>query len=100
MPLEMRVTSARLKVTQSDVDQDGLGDECDDFNCVASEVELCNGIDDDCDMLVDEDVLGLGDGCYAEVVATVPWGHQGIDAGDLPADAYPTREVCDGQDND
>jgi large repetitive protein len=122
-----------------DLDSDGYGDpinsvdscsqlnstvlddtDCDDtdpaVNPAAS--EICNGIDDDCNTLIDEDdpalsdgiVWGLdldGDGFGSSSVTvescTQPSGYVSdmTDCNDLEATAYPgATEICDSIDND
>jgi len=79
--------------------------------------ELCNGIDDDCDDVVDEDDAvdatehwpdgdgdGFGDGSGTTVTAcTSPEGYapEAGDCDDAEAARFPTNtEICDGLDND
>ena len=75
--------------------------------------ELCNGIDDDCDVEIDEDIEGVfyadqdGDG-YGDPATSVEgceygsgWVLDGTDCDDDAADAFPgATEVCDDRDND
>ncbi len=62
---------------------------CDDFS--GDNVEVCNGVDDDCDPLTREDTDGDGDG-YAPC---------GGDCNDLDAGIHPgAQETCDGVDED
>ena len=100
-----------------DLDQDGFlsTEDCDDFNSATypDAEELCDGIDNDCDGEVDEDVQFVyyqdadGDG-FGNIEASisacdVPTGYVGVgnDCDDTLADAYPgAPELCDGIDND
>ncbi|MCB9550926.1 MAG: hypothetical protein H6705_03385 [Myxococcales bacterium] len=67
-------------------------------------VEVCNGLDDDCDGIADE-VAGLGDGCRVGVGAC---GRDGTQVCDLAAQrvvcdavaGQPAAEVCNGVDDD
>jgi hypothetical protein len=101
-----------------DADADGFSSEegdCDDAdaNVRPGATELCNGVDDDCDDTVDEDVTatfyadtdrdGFGDPAGAAQVCEPPAGYvsSGTDCDDTDADAYPSNvETCDGVDND
>ena len=70
-------------------------------------VEICDGVDNDCDQNTDEDFAaqGLGDDCSAgvgecraggQVVCTAD--HSGVECDAVPG--QPARELCDGLDND
>ncbi|MCB9539212.1 MAG: thrombospondin type 3 repeat-containing protein [Myxococcales bacterium] len=112
------VTTANA--SRADLDADGLGDacdddadgdsllpptDCDDLNAaVPGPIELCNGLDDDCNDTVD-DGWGTGDpcedglgACYAEgVIECAPDGQSvacSVQAG------QPTAELCNGVDDD
>jgi len=79
---------------------DGLTCEGDDTN----HVELCNGVDDDCDGQTDESFLGLGEpctlpdtGCGAQGVTACKADGSGTEcAANLSDDA----EACNAQDDD
>jgi len=93
----------------------GTNDDCDDRDPARfpSNAEVCNGIDDDCDVDVDEGVRlvffvdgdgdGFGDdselaeGCELEA----GWSLSSEDCDDSRPDVFPgAEEVCDGIDND
>ena len=68
-------------------------------------VELCNGIDDDCDMLTDEEFPGLGEPCdtddqdlcpNGQVVCSVD-GEETVCSEEEPGDLM---ELCNGLDDD
>ncbi len=100
-----------------DNDGDGYGsdEDCndDDGTVHAGATEICDGIDNDCDGSVDEDVTqeffrdadgdGFGDSENTEWACERPTGYvpNGNDCDDALADAYPgNTEICDGIDND
>ena len=100
-----------------DLDQDGYfsPQDCDDFNSSTypDAIELCDGVDNDCDEEVDEGVRfvyysdadgdGFGNADESISACDVPDGYVGVgnDCDDGLANAYPgAPEVCDGVDND
>jgi large repetitive protein len=101
------------------VDEDGDGylsdDDCDDNDATInpSSEELCDGYDNNCNGLADEDVTTTyyadsdSDGFGSEDIATqaceAPSGYvsNGSDCDDTDSSSYPSaEEVCDDADND
>ena len=73
--------------------------------CVPDNVALnesCNGLDDDCDGTVDNNVPGTGGACTTGLLGECAAGV--IDCQNASVDCYPitpaTPELCDGLDND
>ncbi len=119
-----RTSSVTFSVIPTDGDGDGwisLGDggtDCDDTNFAInpSQLEVCNGVDDDCDGAVDEadafqapewyldgDGDGHGDPTTLVVQCTQPPGYIGTggDCDDADVTVRPGGdEYCDGVDND
>ena len=101
----------------TDVDLDGFtleDGDCDDGNSAinAGEVEICDGIDNNCDGTIDEDVQniyyvdsdqdGFGNPEISIEACQPPTGfvENGDDCNDTNADAYPgAEEICDNLDN-
>ena len=106
-----------LSSGDEDNDGDGFlsGEDCDDQNAATNPgaVERCDGIDNDCDGAVDEDVTDAfyadvdGDG-FGDPNASVDGCEQppntapsGTDCDDADPAVYPSApEACDGIDND
>ncbi len=92
--------------------------DCDDTRAASNPaaIEYCNGYDDDCDEIVDEDSSadastwyldadadGFGNVSVADVECSVPSGYvaDATDCDDGDATSFPGGiEVCDGADND
>ena len=102
-------------VTDADLDGYTSIEDCDDNNSEInpSAIELCDGIDNNCDGGIDENVLdifyadqdgdGFGSGLFIVEACEGPEGYvsNGADCDDTSADSYPGHtEVCDGIDND
>jgi hypothetical protein len=106
---------------QEDLDSDGIGDACDadadgdgsgaDADCAPLDatvrpgaVELCDGVDNDCDGTVD-DGFGVGTACDAGVgacrrVGTMVCAPTGTGTTCSVAPAPPAVEACNGTDDD
>ena len=87
---------------QANVDGDEFGDLCDPCN---SAPEICDGDDNDCDGLADEDFEGLGLGCTVGVGLCAREGNvECTEDGEgvfCDGEAGPAaEEICDGEDND
>ncbi|MBP9828108.1 putative metal-binding motif-containing protein [Patescibacteria group bacterium] len=105
-------------VGSDDNDGDGVPacDDCDDgdFTIAPGADEYCDGIDNDCDALVDEEALDLqafyvdddGDGYGTNefvLACSLPFGHaiNPDDCDDADEDVNPIADdICDGLDND
>ncbi len=113
-------------VDSTDLDCTGSGEaetsdpagDCDDGDASVSPdgEEICDGVDNDCDGVVDEDDAidadiwyidydgdGYGSSAYTTTACTQPSGYvaDSTDCDDASASAYPGgTELCDGLDND
>ncbi|MBI4739775.1 thrombospondin type 3 repeat-containing protein, partial [Candidatus Woesearchaeota archaeon] len=82
---------------QADANNNGIGDACD---CIPS-TEICDGIDNDCDQLVDEDIASTPTTCGVGACAST--GEATCINGqivDSCTPGTPSAEVCDNIDND
>ncbi|MEC7987974.1 MAG: putative metal-binding motif-containing protein, partial [Myxococcota bacterium] len=101
----------------TDVDADGfhIGEDCDDTNETINPAatEMCDGVDNNCDGVVDENVTIViyedsdGDGygnaaSQMDACEVLPgYASNGTDCNDEESKAFPGNlEVCDGVDND
>ena len=92
---------------QEDADGDGRGDICDRYLCVPDGFpELCDGVDNDCDGLVDvfeDGSPSVSGSCDAGGVGVCAYGSYVCDpAGEVRCRANVSREAerCDALDND
>jgi hypothetical protein len=109
-------TDTAVIVVAEDLDGDGYDDteDCDDDNAMVypNGDEICDGIDNNCDGLIDEDVLTSfyadsdGDGYGNPDILTegceLPEGYSnnGSDCDDGNNQSHPgADEICDGEDN-
>src|SRR5690606_23918249 len=67
---------------------------------VSATVETCNGADDDCDGVIDNDPIDEGGACGSSIGACVPGSEACIDGGLVCIGGVgPMAEGCDNQDN-
>ena len=82
---------------------DGPGSVCSVMAGVGLDGEVCNALDDDCDGLADEDVVGVGEDCFDGVGACErgvgACGEGGLMCLPVAIDV-PSDEVCNGFDDD
>jgi len=90
------------------VDQDGDGSpsdlDCDDTNANLSPInpEICDGLDNNCDLVADEGNPGGGVSCGVSDVGECNLGTTQCSEGSLlcVGEVGPSPEICDGLDND
>jgi hypothetical protein len=84
------------------IDQDGLAaNGCEVWDCTSPEVEVCNGLDDDCDGATDDGPIDVGGPCGTDV-GECRTGVLDCSGGTLICSGAtgPTEEVCNGYDDD
>jgi Sulfatase-modifying factor enzyme 1/Stigma-specific protein, Stig1/Putative metal-binding motif len=84
-------------------------DDCDSVSC-SFPAEVCDGLDDDCDFIVDDNLSDVGGPCgdncpggqVANCIGACKAGSTLCAAGVIvcPDSVGPTPEICDGKDND
>jgi putative metal-binding protein/CARDB protein len=81
-----------------------LGPDCDDSNpnIHPGAQEACNGVDDDCNGLVDENLLDAGQFCHTGQLGRCDTGRTQCVSGAMQCVAVqgPTSETCNGIDDD
>ena len=109
-------TSSATVIEIEDLDADGYDstEDCDDEDPLISPnaEEICDGIDNNCDGQIDEDVLisfyadsdgdGFGNQDIINEACSMPSGYanNGTDCDDGNNQSYPgAEELCDGEDN-
>ena len=91
-------------IGQEDNDGDGQGDACDKHECTPTNdsIEICDGIDNDCDAHVDN-IDGIGEICATGDPGVCAMGRMGCVGGEIlcrPVHQGSREEVCDLLDND
>ena len=87
---------------QRDIDHDDIGDACDLVICIPSGLEVCDGIDNDCDGAIDNDGVGENEACRNGLIGQCGEGLSQCRDGLIicVAQHVAGAEVCDGLDND
>jgi len=111
------VDTGQVVTAASDSDGDGyqIGEDCNDADSAVNPgaLEICDGIDNDCDDVIDEesgdiyyadvDADGFGDGAVTTESCSIPDGYSATagDCDDADEAIHPgAPELCDDSDND
>ena len=82
-------------------DASDCDDTNEDVNIIAD--EICNGVDDDCDRIIDDNPIGVGADCTSALPGVCAPGRNICSAGgvlECIPDRLAAQETCDGLDND
>ncbi len=93
---------------QRDTDGDGTGDTCDPYTCVHTGNEICDGLDNDCNGLIDDGINPNPANpspeffCDTGLPGDCSRGYRWCENGAWVCKPLrePAEEVCDGRDND
>ena len=87
---------------QVDIDHDNIGDACDSVICIPVGLEVCNGLDDDCDGQADDGDPGGRADCDTGELGVCAAGTTQCRAGIIVCDGLrsPVADVCNGRDDD
>ena len=95
-----------VNIDQQDLDNDNIGDACDPLICIfTNDVDICDGTDQDCDGLIDEDFIlneNTTEYCVTGQYGNCSYGILNCILGSLSCVPYndPTTETCNYFDDD